>query len=298
MIGVSIAQMAEARQSRAQDETVVDAVDAEAAPDAIGEAARRIDVFQGGVMEFVRAERLLSAGAPWSVRRLLQNDETASLRAVPHRHVGRDEADHLVPLAAPGNGAGQIHQAAALGIGRQAGPQRSPDLDAQSLVRRQRRGARLGETAAYEQAVAGRKMRVADGVEEDQFGAGPLERLQIVGVVEPERLVARDRNANIARMPNHGRDRRRRPFGRGCGDGRQAIQIDAEYAEAYRAGAQFPPVIVFYDGEHYWLADGYHRVEAARLAGRTEIYEDITPGSKRTAASITVIAAISPPEST
>ncbi len=56
-----------------------------------------------------------------------------------------------------------------------------------------------------------------------------------------------------------------------------------EYAEAYRAGAQFPPVIVFYDGEHYWLADGYHRVEAARLAGRTEIYEDITPGSKRDA---------------
>ena len=28
-------------------------------------------------------------------------------------------------------------------------------------------------------------------------------------------------------------------------------------------GAIFPPVTVFFDGEHFWLADGFHRVQAA-----------------------------------
>src|SRR5262245_22985512 len=34
--------------------------------------------------------------------------------------------------------------------------------------------------------------------------------------------------------------------------------------------SQFPPLIVFYDGTDYWLADGFHRVEAyERVLGRT-----------------------------
>lgn len=40
-----------------------------------------------------------------------------------------------------------------------------------------------------------------------------------------------------------------------------------DYAEAMRAGAVFPPVVVYFDGEAYWLADGFHRVKAARGAG-------------------------------
>jgi hypothetical protein len=32
-----------------------------------------------------------------------------------------------------------------------------------------------------------------------------------------------------------------------------------EYVLAMAAGAVFPPVTVFWDGEHYWLADGFHR---------------------------------------
>jgi uncharacterized protein (DUF1015 family) len=37
-----------------------------------------------------------------------------------------------------------------------------------------------------------------------------------------------------------------------------------DYADDMLAGAVFPPVIIYFDGTDYWLADGYHRVEAAR----------------------------------
>jgi transposase-like protein len=39
--------------------------------------------------------------------------------------------------------------------------------------------------------------------------------------------------------------------------------VVAEYAEAMREGAKFPPVTVFFDGKAYWLADGFHRWGAA-----------------------------------
>jgi hypothetical protein len=35
-----------------------------------------------------------------------------------------------------------------------------------------------------------------------------------------------------------------------------------DYAIAMAKGAQFPPLIVFWDGAEYWLADGFHRFEA------------------------------------
>lgn len=56
-----------------------------------------------------------------------------------------------------------------------------------------------------------------------------------------------------------------------------------EYAEAIKTGAQLPPVTLFYDGSHYWLADGFHRYFGAKAAGRTTIHEDITPGTLREA---------------
>lgn len=37
-----------------------------------------------------------------------------------------------------------------------------------------------------------------------------------------------------------------------------------EYMDAMRDGAEFPPVVLFYDGTDYWLGDGFHRVEARR----------------------------------
>ncbi|RIK74362.1 MAG: hypothetical protein DCC68_23265 [Planctomycetota bacterium] len=39
-----------------------------------------------------------------------------------------------------------------------------------------------------------------------------------------------------------------------------------EYAELMRDGVEFPPVVVFHDGTDYWLADGFHRVAAAKRA--------------------------------
>lgn len=56
-----------------------------------------------------------------------------------------------------------------------------------------------------------------------------------------------------------------------------------EYAEAIKGGASLPPVTLFYDGAHYWLADGFHRYFGAKAAGRTTIHEDITPGTLRDA---------------
>ncbi len=61
-----------------------------------------------------------------------------------------------------------------------------------------------------------------------------------------------------------------------------ATAIDA-YADDMKEGAQFPPVVVFYDGTDYWMADGFHRWNAAKKAGLTEIDADIRQGDKRAA---------------
>ena len=42
------------------------------------------------------------------------------------------------------------------------------------------------------------------------------------------------------------------------------LEVIDDYAEQMRGGAEFPPVIVFFDGRDYWLADGFHRIGAAR----------------------------------
>jgi len=56
-----------------------------------------------------------------------------------------------------------------------------------------------------------------------------------------------------------------------------------EYAAQMKAGAEFPPVVVFYDGTDYWLADGFHRVEAASSIGLKKITARIKQGSRRDA---------------
>ncbi len=56
-----------------------------------------------------------------------------------------------------------------------------------------------------------------------------------------------------------------------------------DYAEDMAAGATFPPVEVYYDGSIYWLADGYHRVEAARKLEHETIDAEVREGGKRDA---------------
>lgn len=57
----------------------------------------------------------------------------------------------------------------------------------------------------------------------------------------------------------------------------------AEYARAMKEGANFPPIVVFYDGTTYWLADGSHRTEAAQRIGRKRISAQVLDGTRRDA---------------
>ena len=56
-----------------------------------------------------------------------------------------------------------------------------------------------------------------------------------------------------------------------------------EYAAAMLRGDHFPPVIVFQDGGEFILADGWHRVKAARLAKLKHILAEIRQGSRQDA---------------
>jgi hypothetical protein len=60
-------------------------------------------------------------------------------------------------------------------------------------------------------------------------------------------------------------------------------KVVADYAALMHEGAEFPAVVVFHDKENYWLADGFHRLEAARRNGVISISAKIEPGTKRDA---------------
>lgn len=63
---------------------------------------------------------------------------------------------------------------------------------------------------------------------------------------------------------------------------RAAINEDvvANYAQAMARGDAFPPIVLFHDGNVYYLADGFHRVMAARRNGSTLIPSDVKTGTK------------------
>lgn len=56
-----------------------------------------------------------------------------------------------------------------------------------------------------------------------------------------------------------------------------------DYAAALNDGVALPPVTVFYDGNDYWLADGFHRVSATKKLNKTEIEADVKQGTQRDA---------------
>jgi hypothetical protein len=62
----------------------------------------------------------------------------------------------------------------------------------------------------------------------------------------------------------------------------------ADYAADMQAGADFPAVVVFFDGASYWLADGFHRVGAAVASGQTDIDADVRQGTRRDAVLFSV----------
>ncbi len=56
-----------------------------------------------------------------------------------------------------------------------------------------------------------------------------------------------------------------------------------EYAESMQRDDVFPPIDVFYDGKDYWLADGFHRVEAIRKNEQHTVRATIHTGTERDA---------------
>ena len=66
--------------------------------------------------------------------------------------------------------------------------------------------------------------------------------------------------------------------------------VIGDYAAAMSDGAEFPPVVVYHDGSHYWLADGFHRVYAAKQQGRTSIRAMVRQGTRRDAVLYSVSA--------
>lgn len=63
---------------------------------------------------------------------------------------------------------------------------------------------------------------------------------------------------------------------------RAAINEDVvtQYAERMTDGDVFPPVVLFHDGNRYYMGDGFHRAMAAQRNGLSEIPSDIRPGTK------------------
>lgn len=57
----------------------------------------------------------------------------------------------------------------------------------------------------------------------------------------------------------------------------------AEYADAMKAGASFPPITVYEDEQGIYIADGRHRIAAAKQAKRKEIQAEVRTGGVKDA---------------
>lgn len=65
------------------------------------------------------------------------------------------------------------------------------------------------------------------------------------------------------------------------------VKIDenvvANYADDITNGADFPPIVLFFDDKDYWLADGFHRYFANKRINSPSIKAEIIEGSVRDA---------------
>lgn len=57
-------------------------------------------------------------------------------------------------------------------------------------------------------------------------------------------------------------------------------QTVADYAEAMGEGATFPPIVLFHDGNRYYLADGFHRAMASKRVGYVDIDARVEAGTQ------------------
>ncbi len=59
-----------------------------------------------------------------------------------------------------------------------------------------------------------------------------------------------------------------------------AARYSTIWSEHGPSFAWVDPIVVFYDGATYWLADGFHRVDGAGVAGLTSIDADVRQGTQ------------------
>ena len=52
------------------------------------------------------------------------------------------------------------------------------------------------------------------------------------------------------------------------------------YVEAMTENREFPPVVLYHDGVRYWIADGFHRIEAARRCEFKDIEAEVHEGKQ------------------
>lgn len=66
---------------------------------------------------------------------------------------------------------------------------------------------------------------------------------------------------------------------------RTAINTDLieSYTDDMIAGAEFPPLVTFFDGNLYWLGDGFHRFYAYKGLGLVDVPADVRDGGLRDA---------------
>jgi len=72
------------------------------------------------------------------------------------------------------------------------------------------------------------------------------------------------------------------------GDTQSRVKLNDEWVgelteKLLEGKVQLPPVKVYFDGKHYWLADGFHRYHANKKAGIKQVECDSTNGTKRDA---------------
>lgn len=60
-------------------------------------------------------------------------------------------------------------------------------------------------------------------------------------------------------------------------------QTIEDYADAIKLGDEFPAVLAYFDGVHYYLTDGYHRYHAYKKAGKVSILCEVVNGTFRDA---------------
>ena len=60
-------------------------------------------------------------------------------------------------------------------------------------------------------------------------------------------------------------------------------EIVDDYAEDIKQGTVYPPIVVFFDGQEYWLADGFHRVAARKKLNQKKVSAEVHLGTRRDA---------------